>query len=178
MTGQRIELTPDEVASALQMAEVTYQRHERKRGHFGNSLRRHEVGKLGETAVEKWLRSNGRSPDSAFRDVDREGESDLLLDGRGIEVKSWSPEWWDEGGRCVTPRQLGYIRRNSEAIVWTIVKVDGDPQRVELMGWSTPDDVASTALRVTGPPWNRVENHQIDIDDLRPLDELIGSLHA
>jgi hypothetical protein len=117
--------------------------------------------------VEKWMRSEGLDPDPAFRDPDRVGEPDLLLQDAGVEVKCWRPDTWDEWGRCVTPAQIRTIVRKSEAVVWAIVDDEAMPIHVDVVGWNTPEDIAATELRATGPDYRPVMNHQLAANALR-----------
>lgn len=169
-----IELTAEETALAKRLAEETYQRYRGEPGHYRNLPRSHLLGKLGEVAVESWFRSEGVDPDPAYRDPERAREPDLVVDAGGIEVKCWRPETWPEMGRCVTPAQIRGIRRKSVAIVWGVVEDEREPVRVELVGWSTPEDVAATEVRATGPDYKPVVNHQVDAAGLRDLQELLG----
>lgn len=113
------------------------------------------------------MRSEGLDPDPAFRDPDRVGEPDLLLQDAGVEVKCWRPDTWDEWGRCVTPAQIRTIVRKSEAVVWAIVDDEAMPIHVDVVGWNTPEDIAATELRATGPDYRPVMNHQLAANALR-----------
>jgi hypothetical protein len=167
-----VELTQAEVREAQDMAAATHGRYAGQAGHYRNLARSHLLGKLGEVAVEKWLRSAGLQPDAAYRDPTRDREPDLLLNGDGVEVKTWRPDTWDEWGRCVTPAQASGVARKSRAIVWAVARDEADPVTVELVGWSTPEDVVSTDPRPTGPAYRPVMNHQVEMENLRDLAEL------
>jgi hypothetical protein len=160
------------------LGAATYERYRRDAGHYRNLERSHRVGKLGEVAVEQWLRSQGFDPDAAYKDPSREREPDLIVETRGVEVKSWRPETWIEWGRCVTPAQMPGMERKAQAIVWTVVEDELDPARVEVAGWSSPEEVAATELRPTGPPRKPIMNHQVDLDELRDLSELVEFLRS
>lgn len=167
-----VELTEDEVGEAKDMAAATYGRYAGQAGYYRNLPRSHLLGKLGEVAVERWLRSEGLEPDPAYRDPARDTEPDFLLNGQGVEVKTWRPDTWNEWGRCVTPAQASGIARKSRAIVWAVAEDEDDPVTVELVGWSTPQDVISTDPRPTGPAYRPVMNHQVRVDDVRDLAEM------
>jgi hypothetical protein len=172
------ELSAEETELARTLAEATYQRHRSSSGSYRNLPRSHLVGKLGEMGVEKWLRSESFSPDAAYRDPERERDPDLVVDARGIAVKSWRPDTWPDWGRCITPSQMPGMQKKAQAIVWTIVEDELEPVRIEVAGWSTPDEVAATELRPTGPPYKPIVNHQVDIGNLRELRELVELLRA
>lgn len=70
----------------------------------------------------------------------------------------------------------GAIHRNRRArsdkkadlVIWCVLR---EPA-VVLAGWSLPDDVRNAPVRVTGPLYRRIENHQLDTPDLREMHEL------
>lgn len=171
-----VELTLGDMEEARRLAEATYERFKDVPGFYGNTLAKHLLGKLGEIAVEKWLRSEEFSIDSAFRDIDRGGEADILVGASGVEVKTWRPETWDEMGRCVHPNQMDSIAAKSTAIVWAVVDEQPNSASVTLEGWSPPAEIADTAIRRTGPEHRKVTNHQVEIADLRPMGELRDAL--
>ncbi|MBA3422296.1 MAG: hypothetical protein H0U12_10495 [Thermoleophilaceae bacterium] len=167
-----------EVAEAARLAAATHGRYRIVQGHYRNLPRSHLLGKLGEFGAEKWLRSAELSVDAAYRDPAREGGPDVLVRGHGLEVKSWRPDTWSEWGRCVTPAQLPSIQRKSEAILWCVVEEADEWARIELKGWSTPQDVAATEIRPTGPSYKPIMNHQVALDALRDLRDLLDRLQA
>jgi hypothetical protein len=171
-----VELDADEARLATELAEATYERHRHHGGHYPNLARSHRVGKLGEVAVDNWLTANSLTTDPAYRDPTREREPDLMVNGCGVAVKSWRPDTWTDWGRCVTPAQLPGMRKKIRAIVWAIVDDERDPIEVEVAGWSTPDEVAETELRATGPSYRPIVNHQVDIEALRDIASLVEFL--
>jgi hypothetical protein len=173
-----IELTTEETELATSLGEATYERYRGDAGHDRNLERSHRVGKLGEVAVERWFRFQGFDPDAAYKDPDRERDPDLVVATRGIAVKSWRPDTWPAWGRCVTPAQMPGMQRKAQAIVWTVVEDELDPVRVEVAGWSSPEELAATELRNTGPDYKPIMNHQVDVDQLRDLPELVDFLRA
>lgn len=171
-----IVLTPEEVADAKAMAAETFARYRAQSGHYRNLERSHLVGKLGEVAVEKWLRSEGFDPDPAYRDQARDREPDILIREQGVEVKTWRPETWDKWGRCVTPAQARGMQKKSDAIVWAVADDEAEPVTVELVGWSTLEDVVATEPRATGPEYRPIVNHQLPAEAVRDLRELSQTL--
>ncbi len=171
-----VELTPDESSVATRLAEATHQRYSAASGHYRNLPRSHLVGKLGESAVEKWLRSERFDPDPAYRDPEREREPDLLVERCGLAVKCWRPDTWASMGRCVVPAQMPSMQKKIQAIVWGIVEDERQPVRVELAGWSTPDEVAATEPRPTGPNYKPILNHQMNLESLLEMSDLVEFL--
>jgi hypothetical protein len=162
-----VELSIEETAMAKELADATYERHRHQSGQYRNLQRSHLVGKLGEVAVDKWLRQDGFATDPAYRDPERERDPDVLVNGRGIAVKSWRPDTWGEWGRCVTPGQMPGLQKKVLAIVWAVVDDERIPCQVEIAGWSTPDEVAAQEPQATGPAYRPVVNHQVTVEQLR-----------
>jgi hypothetical protein len=164
---ETIQLNEAQVAEAERLGIQTWSKWKSRPGHYGNSLSKHRLGKIGEIGVELWARRTGFSVDPAFRDLDRENEADLVLDAKRVAVKTWSVAWWESMGRCVTPTQLPYLR--VDAIIWCYV----DGSTVTIAGWSTVEDVARQPIVETGPPHHLVKNHQIPTDEVHPLEALL-----
>ena len=168
-------LTPDQVTDSDALAHATFEKRQAVSGRYCNTLNSHRKGKLGEVAVESWLRSANRLLESPFRDIEREREADILATGPlRLEVKTWTARYWPEMGRCVTPGQVRPMRARADAVVWCSVAEHGGEVRVTIQGWSTLDDIAATALRETGPEFKKIVNHQLEETELRPLQELFG----
>ena len=176
MESITIDLTPDELEAARTLAAATFAKYRGRAGHYRNLERSHFLGKVGEIAVEKWLASENLRAEAVYADPARDADSDLVVSGEGIEVKTWRPATWDEWGRCVTPAQAPGIAQKSSAIVWTVADDEADPVVVEIKGWSTPDDVLATEVRATGPAYRQVANHQIEPGKIRPAADLLRRL--
>lgn len=174
-----ISLSAEQLAAAEALAEETYDRFKDVHGHYPNKPGSHRVGKLAEFAVEQWLRNESFDPDPAYRDIERSSEPDLLIGQEGVAVKGWtSGPSWEEGGRCIRPQQISGITKN-KAIVWCYVnEAQGQPVRLTIAGWSTPDEVAAKPITMTGPAYPPLENHQVPVEELRPPEELIRVLRA
>lgn len=163
-----VTLAPDVVREALRLAQATFERnHDRPDYSYRNDLKTHQVGKLGETGAEAWLRSHAVNVEPVFRDLDRENECDIRTAAHRIEVKSWSPRFWEPWGRCVTPKQLPWVKKKADLILWTTAEHADGQGTVRIMGWNTPDEVGSFAPLNTGPAWKPVFNHQVPLDRLR-----------
>jgi hypothetical protein len=167
-----ITLLPAQVDDARAMAASTYERYRNHRGHYQNSSRSHFLGKIGEIGVESWLLADGIAVDAAFRDDTRDREPDVRIGSKAYDVKTWSPEYWDLLGRCVTPRQLETKFARCDGVIWAVGIIDLDPIRVGIMGWSSVSDIRAAPIRMTGPSGRQIANHQIETEDLRPLSSL------
>ncbi len=164
-----VSLTDDEVAEAIRLGDATWAMFRGKPGHYRNLQTSHHKGKMGEIAVEKWATGLGRKVEPVFRDISQTSREDLVISGIRVEVKTWDDRWWEEMGRCVTPRQLPALRRKADVIIWC--SVDGN--EVTPHGWSTLNDVEARPVTLTGPAHHPVANHQVPADQLRQLDELL-----
>jgi hypothetical protein len=176
MTG--IELTEEEVTLADDLARRRYERYKGAQGQYRNLPAGHRVGAFCEVATDKWLRSEGFDVDPAYRDIDRTRAADIIVLDKGVEVKGQQPHNWKEMGRCFPPGQLRSLQRRAVGVVWGIVDLDARPTIVELVGWSTPGDLAGSEVRATGPSYKPIANHQIPEEQVRPLSELVGALKA
>lgn len=168
-----VQLSEEERAEALRLGEKTFQRWQAVRGHYSNTPNSHYRGKVGESAVYKWAMQAGLDVEPIFKDLTRSGEADLLVSGRRIEVKTWADKWWPELGRCVAVGQLASLEAKADVVVWCHMDDDADGI-VTLAGWSHVSGIAAAPVRMTGPKGRRqVQNHQLDDDDLKSMDELL-----
>ena len=157
------------------MATATYERYRNYQGHYHNSAKSHLLGKVGEIAVEAWLATEGIEADSAFRDDGRDREPDVQVRGLRLDVKTWSPEYWAAYGRCVTPGQLKTKFSSCDGVIWAVGSTEAHPMTVTIMGWSSVDDIRSAPIRMTGPAYRQIANHQLDQHDLRELSRLFDA---
>jgi hypothetical protein len=167
-----VPLSESDVAEATAMGNATHAEWQSRPGHYPNRLKSHVLGKLGEVGVEIWLRSQGYEVDPAFRDLTRQAEADLIVTAHRLEVKSWDVSTWDDMGRCIRPTQVQALTRKADSIIWTVVDRTSEDVRVVIQGWSSMADVQAAPVRVTGPPHLRLENHQLDVDELRDVASL------
>ena len=174
MAVTTVELTAEDIRQANALAVGTHEKWKNYRGNYPNKLSTHRTGKLAEIAVERWAAGLGVRVDPVFRYLDRDNEADIVLNFVRVEVKSWSEQNWITMGRCIRPNQLPKIQAKADAILWTVLEERFDRTSVKLAGWSTTDDVAATTLVVTGPPHLRLENHQVDLARMRPLEDLVA----
>jgi hypothetical protein len=164
---------------ALRLAQLTYERNrERKDYRYPNKLATHQVGKVGEVGVEAWLRANNLDVEPIFRDLAREKECDLKSGRYRVEIKSWSPHSWLEGGRCVAPTQLPWKRKSADVILWTTASHNKDRGTVCIQGWNTPDEVGLFQPRWTHLGGNRVFNHQVPLDRVHVPTTLLTMLES
>lgn len=93
-----------------------------------------------------------------------------------IEVKTWNAAFWQNLGRCVAVDQMREIRAKADVVIWRIA-----PQSIlpgasgEIEVWNTVVAIAHLPSVWTGPAGVRqVHNHQISIEQVRPLADLVN----
>ncbi len=188
-----IVLSTGDIAWCVEAGRATHDRFKDLPGYYRNLLSSHVIGKFGELAVENWLRVEGAAVNrgplvSHFRDIAELRRCDLeyrFPTPLRIEVKTWNANFWEAWGRCVQPRQLPKLRREADVVVWarltehaTESLVEGRspvPITVQIIGYSTLEDVANAPLRNTGPHYKPIYNHQLDEQSIRPTEEFTRS---
>lgn len=161
------------------MARPTYERNKNNaHAHYENTPAKHQIGKLGEAGVEEWLRRAGVEVDAVFRDLDREGECDLVVAGVRIEVKSWTAEYWEPWGRCATPAQIPWIADKADLILWITVARANDRATIRVQGWSKPAEVGTYSPTYTGPKWKPIRNRQVPLDRMHSPSELLAAIKS
>lgn len=183
-----ITLSPADVAWARETAHQSGQRWSAQPGHYTNALRSHFIGKLGELAVEKCLLERGLRLDAHFRHPERESLCDIVVKLRGyhaltrLEVKTWSRVHWTDLGRCIAVEQLPALEKKADLVLWCVTDApgmddDAQPVMVEIVGWSTLDEVRAAPVRWTGTgAMRRVQNYQLDEASLRPFSTFLKEI--
>ncbi|CAG1013494.1 hypothetical protein ANAEL_04718 [Anaerolineales bacterium] len=184
MDSLEIELSTADVQWAAETARASFSRWESQRGYYNNRLNSHFKGKLGELAVERFLLNQKLKLDSHFHFPDRENLTDIVVKIRGykkilrIEVKTWSKDYWQELGRCISVDQFPDLKKKADIVIWCVVDVEGivgAPVKVMLAGWSTLDDISKAPVKFTGlDNMRKVENYQLAESDLREINTLPG----
>jgi hypothetical protein len=185
-TTPEIELPIADVQWAAEMARLSIARWESQRGYYNNRLNSHFKGKLGELAVERFLLGQNLKLDSHFRFPDRENLADIVVKIRGykkilrIEVKTWSRDYWQELGRCISVDQFPDLKKKADAVVWCVTDADATVDAhssvtVLLAGWSTMEDISKAPVQFTGlDHMRKIENYQLTETDLREINNLLG----
>jgi hypothetical protein len=95
-----------------------------------------------------------------------------------IEVKTWSRNYWQELGRCISVDQFPDLKRKADVVVWCVTDADAiadspAPVNILLAGWSTMGEISNASIRLTGfDNMRKVENYQLDESDLRGINDL------
>lgn len=183
-----IRLDPTDIAWARETARQSAQRWAAQPGHYTNALRSHFIGKLGEQAAERALLHCGLRLDAHFRHPQRESLCDIVVKRRGyreitrLEVKTWSRAHWPELGRCIAVNQLPALQKKADVILWCVTDAPGmdensAPLAVEVVGWSTLDEVRAAPVKFTGTgAMRKVHNYQLDERSLRPFSTLLEEM--
>ena len=65
-----------------------------------------------------------------------------------------------------------------DVVVWGVLVHTDEQSEFTVKGWSPISDVEAAPRRVTGPDWQRIENHQLQEDQLKTPEELLELLHG
>ncbi|MFT3775927.1 MAG: hypothetical protein QM820_62075 [Minicystis sp.] len=192
-----VPLTVAEVRNCITDGAMAYATFKNRKGHYGtpssNSLESHVIAKLGEAAVEKWLQGAvpGVAIDALFRDPVHTEDCDLVARVAErtlrVEVKCWNHGVsWERGGRCVVPGQIDSITAHADVVVWCrlsrhlerledlrLAKAD-----VDLMGWSAPAEIRARKSVNTSWTGEITPNHQIPVEAMHDVEELLQRLRA
>lgn len=185
-----VNLTPPGVAWCIQEGTRTQAGFSGRPGHYrtNNSSLNHIIAKLGESAVETWLKAAmpALALDSVFRDIKRMSECDLSIPAvpLRIEIKCWNAHTWDRGGRCVSPSQAPKIATKADVVVWCRLSERvseaslqrGSGVAVGIMGWSTPAEIRARTPANTSFDETERLNHQVPIEAMRLPAALLARL--
>jgi len=164
-----VSLTDAEIAEAHRLGDESFAAFRAHRRYYNNLRPSYRKRKLGEVAVERWARALGVEVEAPFRDISLASREDLVVGSVRVEVKTWHGARWQGMGRSVAPGQLRSLRDKADAIVWC--SLDGN--EVTVHGWSTLDDVESAPLTATGPEHHAAATHQVPLESLRLLEQLV-----
>lgn len=184
----KITLTRSHIEDAIALGSASLARFANVGGRYNNQFNSHVKGRFGEIAMDTLFVDAGYKTKPHYRTDDT--VCDLLVLGDvpypRLEVKTWSPEHWDELGRCVQVGQLPKIERVADAVVWYVVDLpklrsasdlnDTETLVVEVVGFSLPSDVREAPVVPTRFKNGReVTNHQVAVDQLRAPNLLLIS---
>jgi hypothetical protein len=182
-----IELSIEDVQWAADVARSSIARWESQQGYYNNRLNSHFKGKLGELAVEKFLLGQKLKLDSHFRFADREKLADIVVKIHGykkilrLEVKTWSRDYWQDLGRCISVDQFPDLKKKADVVIWCMTEADmvADatrpmPVKVLLVGWSAMDEISKAPIRLTGfEHMRKINNYQLAESDLHEMSGLV-----
>lgn len=185
MESAEIELPIADVQWAAETARASFVRWQSQRGYYNNRLNSHFKGKLGELAVERFLLNQSLKLDSHFRFADREKLADIVVKIRGynkvlrLEVKTWSRDYWQELGRCISIDQFPDLKKKADVVVWCVTDADAisdSPTTVKVLlaGWTKMDEISKAPIQFTGlENMRKVKNYQLAESDLHEMSSLV-----
>jgi hypothetical protein len=174
----RVDLEEAEIRTARALALETFEKFQNIPGFYNNTVDSHLKGKLGEIAVEKYLKNISSEVnieiDSAFRDSARDRECDIIVGPIRIEVKTWTRRFWPDLGRCIAAGQLPRLVAKADIVIWCVSETPSDSGcQIEIVGWTPTDEIHLSPRRMTGPSGGRqVDNFQIDEVDIKRIETL------
>lgn len=178
MTIQGLTLNPETKKAAQFLAEKTFKRYQNAPGHYRNTANSHLVGHLGEFAAFIWFRDNGFEPEALFSDPSKDRDCDILTNIGRVEVKTWNEIYWENWGRAVTVSQYPSIKRKADFIFWCSVdEIQSETPKVSFRGWSEVSIFEQVSPMLTGTPGRMINNLQLDISQMRPIEEM-GKFNA
>jgi hypothetical protein len=161
-----IELTEEDRLVAEELSEKTYQKYKDYNGHYRNLRSSHSIGRYGEIAAHKYFKQLGMSCTPHYLNEDEDQLCDITADSVRWDIKTWNTKYWQVWGRAVSSKQLPFLAKKADAILWTSVD-PLEPLFVTIYGWNTVDDIGSYEPAWMGPEGNKVHNHQVPVNKIR-----------
>lgn len=171
-----VMISEDEFIQAKYLAQQTLDIFASKGGYYNNNLNSHLRGKCGEVAVSRLLKSHGVTVEDHWIDPVLIAAADLTLQNKiRVDVKTWDERYWEEMGRCIAYGQLPTLRKKADVIIWCHSESSVGPgMKVYVAGWSKTSEIELSPRRMTGPASGRkVDNYQLDVESMRPINDLI-----
>ena len=105
---------------AMHLAEQTIDIFAGRPGYYNNTIDSHLRGKIGEMVCSKWISGQGVELDTAYEDIGRMREADLILKTGNIirfDVKTWNQRHWPTLGRCISVNQMPKLQAKADGII-------------------------------------------------------------
>lgn len=136
--------------------------------HFVGLVAEHAAWVL-FTEIESMLNTN-LNIDPAFQDEKREGECDIYVQGKRIEVKGIKYGSWLRYGPCVSSRQLSKIQKKADIVLWALY--NEKCQELTFEGFNLVSEISTLLPVLTGAEGKqKIENYPV-ISIIKPLQEL------
>jgi hypothetical protein len=178
----KIRLGHDEAESFMAKAIAKSEKYSKlapdgKSPYGFNHPHSHFVGMVAEyaswilfTEVEE-LTGQTLNIDPAFQDERREGECDLYVGGKRIEVKGIKYGSWLQFGPCISARQLPKIEKKADIVLWALY--NEKVQEFTFEGFNLVSDIRGITPIFTGAKGRQqIENYPV-IDIIKPMQELV-----
>jgi len=163
-----IPLTEEDLVIAEELSERTYQKYKNFNGHYRNLRSSHSIGRFGELAAHKYFKQLGMETTPHFLNAEEDNFCDITADAVRWDIKTWNTNYWQVWGRAVSSKQLPFLEKKADALLWTSVD-PLQPTEVIIYGWNTVADIKQYEPSWTGPEGNKVHNYQVPVTDIRPL---------
>ena len=173
MDNVALYLSPDHRQYAESLALDTFERYRDVKGHYRNLLSSHTIGRYGEMGAYQFFVSRRIDAHPYFSNSEYDSLCDIKTKVGRCEVKTWSDNFWNDWGRAVSVAQLPYLEKKADFILWCSALMVNDLVRVDIHGWNTVADMTIRPPMLMGPANNQVENYQLDISEMRPIQSLV-----
>lgn len=135
----------------------------------------HWVGMLAEHATWElfnWLEETlniNLNIDPVCKDDTRDGECDIIVAGKRIEVKGIKYGAWLKYGPCISTRQLVNIKNKADIVLWVLF----NEKRLEFTfkGFNVVSDIETIKPEYTGTDGMKVLNYPVK-SIIKPFSEL------
>ncbi|AQW89014.1 hypothetical protein pEaSNUABM50_00513 [Erwinia phage pEa_SNUABM_50] len=177
----KIRLHQDEAESFMAKAAAKAEKYTKlapdgKSPYGFNHAHSHLVGMAAEhaswvlfTEIEEMLGIDLKI-DPAFQDERREGECDLYVGGKRIEVKGIKYGSWLRFGPCVSARQLPKIKKKADIVLWALY--NERCQEFTFEGYNLVSEIETIPTIMTGAEGReKIENYPV-LSIIKPLQEL------
>jgi hypothetical protein len=170
---QSFILSSETKQAASILAKITFEKYRNNFGHYRNTANSHLVGHLGEFAAFIWLKDNGFNPSPTFLDSSKDRECDIQTNVARIEVKTWSEQYWEKWGRCVSETQIASVKKKADLIFWlTVDGVESETPQATFRGWNEVGIFEGISSIMTGEVGREVRNLQLDPSQLNSMEEM------
>jgi hypothetical protein len=164
----KIPLTEEDRIVAEELSEKTYQKYKNYNGHYRNLRSSHSIGRYGEIAAHKYFKNMGMTCTPHYLNESEDQLCDITVDNLRWDIKTWNTKYWLVWGRAVSSKQLPFLEKKADAILWTSVD-PLSPVEVEIYGWNYVSDIKDFEPVWMGPEGNKVHNHQVPATHMRPI---------
>lgn len=109
--------------------------------------------------------------DPAYQNEKREGECDIYVGGKRIEIKGIKYGSWLRFGPCVSSRQLPKIKNKADIVLWALY--NERYQEFTFEGFNLVNEIESLQTVMTGAEGkDKIENYPV-LSIIKPLEELV-----
>lgn len=178
----KIRLHQDEAESFMAKASAKADKYnklapEDKSPYGFNHAHSHLVGMAAEHAAwilfneVEMLSGTDLNIDPAFQDERREGECDIYVAGKRIEVKGIKYGSWLRFGPCISARQLPKIQKKADIVLWALY--NERCQEFTFEGYNFVEEITTLDTVMTGAEGRpKIENYPV-LPIIKPMQKLL-----